>query len=107
MKRGRFLAAASLLWCSAAALPAADGEGVYVENCASCHGRDGKGRTPAGRKMGAKDLALSQLPDAEVGRQIREGTKDAKGNARMPAFGDKLTPDEIAAVAAYVKALRK
>jgi mono/diheme cytochrome c family protein len=107
MKGPRALAVAFLALGGAAASLGADGETVYVENCASCHGRDGKGRTPAGKKMGAKDLALSQAADADIARQIREGTKDAKGNARMPAFSDKLTADEIAAVAAYVKALRK
>ena len=83
-----------------------DAEAVYGANCASCHGADGRGRTPAGKKLRVKDLAASALPDAEMEKQITTGTQDAKGNQRMPAFKDKLSPEEIAALVAFVKALR-
>jgi len=89
---------------SAAAM---DGERIYREHCASCHAPDGKGRTPAGKKLGVKDLSASTLPDAEIARQILEGTTEAKGKARMPAFKEKLGPAEVASLAVYIKKFRK
>jgi ubiquinol-cytochrome c reductase cytochrome c subunit len=85
---------------------AADGQQLYIANCASCHGADGKGRTPAGKKLGAHDLTQSKLADAEIEKQIVVGTTDAKGNTRMPSFKAVLQPEEIAALVAYVAALR-
>jgi mono/diheme cytochrome c family protein len=85
---------------------AADGQKLYTTNCASCHGADGKGRTPAGKKLGARDLTQSKLADAEIERQIVVGTTDAKGNSRMPSFKAVLQPEEIAVLVAYVNKLR-
>jgi cbb3-type cytochrome c oxidase subunit III len=86
---------------------AANSQEVFEANCASCHGADGKGRTPAGKKLRVKDLAVSQLASSDIEKQIVNGTQDAKGNARMPEFKTKLSPDEIAALVAYVKTLRR
>jgi len=68
---------------------------------------DGKARTPAGKKLGAKDLSESKLADADIEKQILTGTKDQKGNERMPSFKAKLAPDEVAAVVAFVKTFRR
>jgi len=57
---------------------AADGQKLYITNCASCHGTDGKGRTPTGKRLGAHDLTQSKLSDAELERQIVVGATDAK-----------------------------
>ncbi|HET7535986.1 MAG TPA: c-type cytochrome [Candidatus Didemnitutus sp.] len=84
-----------------------DGRDNYLENCASCHGEDGKAKTPAGKKSRAKDLTVSKLTDADIERQIvNGGPKDSKGRQAMPPFKDTLTPEQIAAVATYVKTLR-
>lgn len=79
---------------------------IFEDKCASCHGIDGKARTPAGRKLGAHDLSESKLGDAEIERRIREGTKDGRGKAKMPAFAETLTPDEITSLVAFVKSFR-
>jgi cytochrome c6 len=101
------LLAGVLVLVSPATGSVVDVETVYGANCASCHGADGKGRTPAGKKLRVKDLAASTLPDAEMEKQITAGTQDAKGNQRMPAFKDKLSAEEIAALVAFVKTLRR
>ena len=87
---------------AAAEAPAA----IFENRCAACHGLDGKARTPAGRKAGAKDLSESRLSDADIERQIREGSKDKRRTAKMPAFADKLTAEEIKALVTYVKSFR-
>ena len=86
---------------------AASGADVYGDFCASCHGADGKAHTPAGKKVGAKDLTQSTLPDAAIIAQITNGKKNERGVEKMPAFKDRLSAADISAVAAYVKTLRK
>ena len=107
MIRTTAIASLIALAATAPALGAGTGADLYEEHCASCHGADGRGRTPAGRKLGAKDLNQSKLTPEEFARRILEGSKDAKGNARMPAFKDKLSPDDVAPLVAYLQSLRK
>ena len=96
-----------LLPVLAAAGHAADGPTLFANNCASCHGLDGKARTPAGKKVHAKDLSLSNLTDADIEKQIREGKKDNHGLAAMPPFKDLLSDAEITALIPVVKSFRK
>ncbi len=83
----------------------------YETHCASCHGKDGKGETKAGRKAQAKDLTdkayQAKFDDAAAFKAIKEGMKDDKGKEKMKAYGDKLTDDEIKALVAYVRGLAK
>jgi mono/diheme cytochrome c family protein len=91
----------------AAQVAAADaGATVFENNCAPCHGLDGKARTPAGKKLGAKDLSGSTLADADIAKQIRDGSKDKNGKEKMPPFKEKLGAAEISAVVEYVKTFR-
>src|SRR5258705_4449930 len=72
------MAAGSALWSVPAA---ADAAATYKAKCAMCHGADGKGDTPAGKKMGAHDFAspeVQKLSDAELVTII------AKGKNKMP-----------------------
>ena len=98
-----------MLMATFAALPgrAADGAVIYENNCASCHGMDGRARTPAGKKIGARDLAGSKLADDAIAAQIRNGAKTPQGAERMPAYKDRLKPEEVAAVSDFVKTFRK
>ncbi len=99
--------------CCSAGLGGVRGAGVdgtrslFLTNCAPCHGPDGRARTPAARKLGVKDLTQSQLPDAEIRRQIIEGRRDKTAKEQMPAFEDKLTGEQITALVALVKEFRK
>jgi mono/diheme cytochrome c family protein len=102
--RGILTLAITLPW--AGLLPAAEDAAVFENNCATCHGVDGRARTPQGRKVKAKDLRESRLTDAEIERQIREGSRSKTGASVMPAFGRELTDDEIRAVIRVVKSFR-
>lgn len=71
-----------------------DGMAVFESNCARCHGSDGGGgRGPS------LVIHLAETDDPEADRtQIVEG-----GNG-MPAFGNRLTAEEIDAVLGYLDA---
>jgi mono/diheme cytochrome c family protein len=93
-----------LALAAAPALPAEDGTALFKSKCAMCHGPDGKGQTPVGRSMKARDLGspeVQQQTDAELVKIIVDG----KGN--MPPYKGKLTDAEISAVVAFIRALKK
>ena len=79
---------------------------LFARACASCHGKDGKARTPIGRKLKVKDLTQSMIGDREIAEQIREGKKGQDDLTRMPSFKESLKGDEIEALVRYVKSLR-
>src|SRR5437762_2869049 len=82
----------------------------WTKNCASCHGKDGKGQTKAGRMAEAKDLSDAKVQtaftDDQAFKQIKEGLKDKNGKDRMKPFADKLSDDEIKALVAHIRTLK-
>jgi cytochrome c6 len=88
------------LWAKPAA--AADAAATYKSKCVMCHGADGKGETPAGKKMGAHDFAspeVQNMSDAEL-TQVLE-----KGKNKMPGYAGKMKDSEIKELVAYVRTL--
>lgn len=75
---------------------------LYVNNCARCHGADGKSETQLGRLYGAPDLTARN-----VKRTSRKRTANIikNGGGSMPAFGKKMTAAEINSLVGYIKAL--
>jgi mono/diheme cytochrome c family protein len=96
----RLLAAAVLFAAAGSAHAAEDGAALFATKCASCHGTDGMG-TPVGKKMGSPELPATKLDAAGVEKVVTEG------RGKMMAFGGKLTPEQIKAVSAHVKTLKK
>lgn len=89
-----------------APLTAADDAAVFQNYCAACHGVHGRAHTPQGRKIKAKDLRESRKTDAEIERQIREGSLIKTGVSVMPAVGQGMTEAEIEAAIRVVKSFR-
>ena len=106
----RFFAVVPLL-VAALGLPAggraADGQALFIQRCAMCHGAEGRAQTPIAKKLGVKDLSVSRLDDVALARQIRKGAKNAGGQTLMPAAGDTLSGAEYAALVEFVRGLRK
>jgi len=88
---------------------AAEPPQTWTENCASCHGGNGKGATRAGRQAGVKDLTdveyQKKFSDEETFARIKNGAKDESGKEEMKAFGDKLTDEQINELIAFVRSL--
>ncbi|WP_400192904.1 c-type cytochrome [Hymenobacter sp. B81] len=80
-------------------VPAAEvelpGKALFLQNCALCHGANGK----LGGN-GARDLTKSNLN--QTGRVYIV----THGMGKMPSFRDQLTPEQIEQVAAYSLTLR-
>ncbi len=92
-------------------LPAADaggdGEKLFALTCAPCHGKDGKGQTPIGRKLSIRDLTASILRDAEIEKQIAEGKLGPDGKQRMPPFRGKISAEQMKTLLPVIKRLRQ
>jgi mono/diheme cytochrome c family protein len=86
---------------------AADGKQVFADNCAKCHGEDGKGQTKMGQKVGVKDYSVETFKDDEAFKAVKEGKKDADGKTQMKAFGETISDDDIKAAIEYLKTLKK
>jgi cbb3-type cytochrome c oxidase subunit III len=73
--------------------------------CATCHGVLGNGESQVGRNMGLREppslLDLPPYPDGYYYGVISEGF------GLMPAYGEKLSPEDRWAVVAYVRALQR
>lgn len=86
---------------------AEDARPLYDKNCASCHGPNGKGDGPAGKilKPPAPDLSttVKKASDADLAKIIKEGGKAVGRSAAMPAYGAKLTDDQIQGLVQLVK----
>lgn len=83
---------------------AADGAAVYKAKCATCHGADGAGTTPMGKKMNLRDLGSAEVQkqtDAEL------TAITAKGKGKMPGYEKKISADELKAVVAHMRSFKK
>ena len=100
----------SLFALSAVSVRAADAKANWDANCVQCHGKEGHADTKMGKTLNAKDLTdpkvQAAFTDAKATQSIKEGVKE-NGKTTMKAFGGKLTDDEIKALVAYVRTLKK
>lgn len=75
---------------------------LFEYHCTTCHGEDGKG-TKRGRELKAPNLAdpdwQAKKKDEEILNSILHGKN------KMPRWIDKLKPEEIHALAKYVRKL--
>lgn len=82
---------------------------VYAKNCQSCHAKDATGN-PKMVKALKVELAALNLVDADtlkegddaLAKSITEGL-----NKKMPAYGKKLTAEQIKELVGYIRGLAK
>ena len=82
--------------------PFAATHAIFTKNCVGCHGEDGKGgtKTVDGKKLKVPNLTEGhalQHPDDDFVKQI------TKGGDGMPAFKDKLTPEQINELVRFIR----
>jgi mono/diheme cytochrome c family protein len=78
-----------------AAAGGVDGAAIFGQRCAGCHGGDGSGGIGP-RLAGGRVVADFPEPQDQI---------DVVSNGRggMPAFGERLKPEEVAAVVEYTR----
>jgi mono/diheme cytochrome c family protein len=84
--------------------PVAQGREVFEQTCAACHGQNAEGYA---NELAAPALDHSEHAWHHPDQQIHDWVKNGKlglGSA-MPALGDQLSDEEIAAVIAYLHTL--
>jgi cytochrome c6 len=96
------LAASLALWSTPAA--ADDAAATYKAKCAMCHGADGKGDTPMGKKLGLRDFTSPEVQKMSDDELIGIITK---GKNKMPAYENKLSTAQIKDVVTYIRQLAK
>jgi mono/diheme cytochrome c family protein len=87
------------------AVPASFGQAadLYKTRCAGCHGADGKGATPAGKAMGARDLTAGPAAKETDAEWI---TITTKGKNKMPGYDGKLTTAQISDLVKFIRTLK-
>ena len=87
-----------------------DAKSIWTAQCAKCHGADGKGQTKIGQKLGIRDFTDAKvqaaIKDDAAFKALREGLKSDDGKTQMKPF-DALSDDQIKALVAYVRTLKK
>ena len=73
-----------------------DGAAIYKSKCAMCHGASGEGKAAMKTVQFPKTLA-----EADIVKTLENGKN------KMPSFKGKLSADEMAQVAKFVKSLEK
>ena len=78
------------------------GKPVFMQNCAACHGPEGKGNTAVGAPNLTDEVWLYGGSEATVMETIAKGRGSPSAVSRMPAHKDDLDEGKIHLLAAYV-----
>jgi mono/diheme cytochrome c family protein len=87
-------------------------ERTWKAKCAACHGADGKGATDQGTKMGIADYTApawqKSQSDADIKKVITDGISRKKDGKQqdMDPFKDKLSPEQIDQMVAFIRTLK-
>jgi copper transport protein len=83
------------------------GGDLYRTNCVPCHGVDGRGDGPAGRRMNPPpaDLTIHTAPGVHPDGQLFEWISSGYPGSVMPAFDETLTEDDRWDLVNYIRTL--
>jgi mono/diheme cytochrome c family protein len=80
----------------------AEGTRLYIDNCSGCHQSSGRGIANVFPPLEGNPVIVA--PDgANIINVMINGVKGREGLIPMPAFGARLTDEEIASIANYVR----
>jgi cytochrome c553 len=104
----RFLAV--LIAGAALTVYGADAAANWENQCAKCHGADGKGDTKMGKRLGIADLTdakvQAKFTDEQAFKAMKEGVKDKDGKVTMKPIED-MSDADMKALVPVVRAFGK
>lgn len=80
------------------------GADTFAAKCASCHGKDGAGKTAIGKKMALRDLGSAAV-QKQTDQQLLSIT--SKGKKKMPAYEKKLSAGQLKELVRHMRSLAK
>lgn len=85
---------------------------LWQVKCATCHGLDGRGRTVMGEKLRLRDLTDAAwqkgLDDRKLKESLVQGRhSEQEPGAGMRSYGERLAPEQIDALVAFVRGLAR
>jgi len=80
-----------------------DGGDLFKQKCSMCHGADGKGFSA----LKTPDFTDPKVQASLSDQQIVDTIKNGKKGTAMPAFGDKLSDDQVQSLLKYIRSLAK
>jgi len=85
---------------------AADGKALYTKYCAGCHGETGHADTKKGKATKAKSFHEAELSAKLTGPDgAALVTKNVRENRKHKLVSKKVSDEDLAAIAVYVKAV--
>ena len=91
-------------FCARSANAQSAGETLFKGKCAMCHGPDGKGEVPMGKKLAVPSLSAPEVQN-QSDAQLTEAI--GKGKNKMPGYDGKLSKEQITSLVAYIRELGK
>ena len=83
-----------------------DAKATFDAQCAKCHGRDGRAHTTRGRQSHARDMTSAAWQNEVSDERLFNSITKGRGK-NMPAYGKKLSEDQIEALVRYVRQLKR
>lgn len=82
-----------------------DAAAIYAKSCATCHGKDGRAKTFKAKFNRARNLTDATWQADVSDERLQNSISNGRG--KMPAFGKKLSEEEINGLVAYVRRFKQ
>ncbi len=82
-----------------------DAKTTFDAQCAKCHGKDGRAKSLHAKHVHARDMTDATWQGSVTDERLFNSISNGKG--KMPAFGKKLSEDQIDALVQYVRQFKR
>jgi mono/diheme cytochrome c family protein len=83
-----------------------DAKTTFDAQCSKCHGKDGRAKSLHAKHVHARDMTDASWQNEVSDERLFNSITKGKGK-NMPAFGKKLSEDQIDALVRYVRQFKK